>query len=206
MDRRAFITTIGLTVLATRAACAQQPTKTARIGFLVTATIGSPVFLATADPFWRGLRDLGYIEGRNLLIEYRSADGKQERFPSLANDLVRVDVDLILAGSTPHALAARQATRTIPSGCRRTRGQPRATGRQYHGVELSRPGVGRQAAGTAQGGSSESLEGRGSLASRRLRRTHDERHAEGSQGCGGHFRIATSTRGGAMGSTAHFPR
>jgi putative ABC transport system substrate-binding protein len=114
VDRRAFITTIGLTVLPKRAARAQQPTKMARIGFLVTAPIGSPEFQATVDPFWRGLRDLGYVEGRNLLIEYRSADGKQERFPRLANELVRLNVDLILAGSTPHARAAQQATRTIP--------------------------------------------------------------------------------------------
>ena len=103
--------TIGLAVLATPiAARAQQPTKMARIGFLVTASTGSPEFRATVDPFWRGLRDLGYVEGRNLVIEYRSADGKQERFPSLAHDLVRLNVDLILAGSTPHARAAQQAS------------------------------------------------------------------------------------------------
>ena len=106
---------IGLTVLAKPlAAYAQQPTNMARIGFLATASIGSPEFRGVVDPFWRGLRDLGYVEGRNLVIEYRSADGKQERFPSLANDLVRLNVDLILAASTPHARAAQQATRTIP--------------------------------------------------------------------------------------------
>ena len=66
----------------------------ARIGFLATASIGSPEYRGVVDPFWRGLRDLGYVEGRNLVIEYRSADGKQERFPSLANDLVRLNVDL----------------------------------------------------------------------------------------------------------------
>ena len=115
MDRRAFITTIGLTVLAEPiAARAQQPTKMARIGFLVTASTGSPEFTATVDPFRRGLRDLGYVEGRDLIIEYRSADGNQARFPSLASDLVRLNVDLILAGSTPHARAAQRATRTIP--------------------------------------------------------------------------------------------
>ena len=57
---------------------------------------------------------MGYVEGRNLIIEYRSADGKQARFPSLAHDLVRLNVNLILAASTPHARAAQQATRTIP--------------------------------------------------------------------------------------------
>ncbi len=60
------------------------------------------------------MSEVGYVEGRNLIIEYRSADGKQERFPNLANDLVRLNVDLILAASTPHARAAQQATRTIP--------------------------------------------------------------------------------------------
>jgi putative ABC transport system substrate-binding protein len=115
VDRRAFVTTIGLAVLAKPlAAYAQQPTRVARIGFLTTGSIGSPEFRGVVDPFWRGLRDLGYVEGRNLVTEYRSADGKQERFPILANDLVRLNVDLILAASTPHARAAQQATRTIP--------------------------------------------------------------------------------------------
>jgi putative ABC transport system substrate-binding protein len=115
VDRRAFITTMGLTVLAEPiAARAQQPAKMAPIGFSVTASIGSPEFRATVDPFRRGLRDLGYVEGRDLIIEYRSADGNQARFPSLASDLVRLNVDLILAGSTPHARAAQRATRTIP--------------------------------------------------------------------------------------------
>jgi hypothetical protein len=75
VDRRAFITTIGLTVLAKPiAARAQQPTKIPRIGFLATGSIGSPEFRGVVDPFWRGLRDLGYVERRNLIIEYRSAD------------------------------------------------------------------------------------------------------------------------------------
>jgi ABC-type uncharacterized transport system substrate-binding protein len=60
------------------------------------------------------MREFGYEEGRNLVIEFRSADGKQERFSSLAADLVRLNVDVILAGSPPHARAAQQATRTIP--------------------------------------------------------------------------------------------
>jgi putative ABC transport system substrate-binding protein len=57
---------------------------------------------------------LGYVENRDLVIEYRSADGNQTRFPGLANDLVQLNVDLILAASTPHARAAQQATRRIP--------------------------------------------------------------------------------------------
>ena len=115
MKRREIIGGLAATiVLPTVAARAQQPARTVRIGFLITAPLGSPEFRATVDPFTQALGELGYVEGRNLVIEYKSADGKQERFPSLAADLVRIDVDLILAGSTPHARAAQQATRTIP--------------------------------------------------------------------------------------------
>jgi ABC-type uncharacterized transport system substrate-binding protein len=113
--RRKFIRGLAATiVVSTVPARAQQAVKTARIGFLITAPTASPEFRATVDPFRQGLSELGYVEGRNLIIEYRSAEGKQELFPSLANDLVRLRVDLILAGSTPHARAAQQATRTIP--------------------------------------------------------------------------------------------
>jgi putative ABC transport system substrate-binding protein len=60
------------------------------------------------------MRELGYVEGQNFIVEYRSAEGRQERFPSLALDLVGMNVDLIVALATPHARAAQQATRTIP--------------------------------------------------------------------------------------------
>src|SRR5713101_796883 len=62
----------------------------------------------------QGLRDLGYVEGRNLVIEYRDAEGKVERLPALAPELVALNVDVIVAPGTPQALAAKQATRTIP--------------------------------------------------------------------------------------------
>jgi putative ABC transport system substrate-binding protein len=66
------------------------------------------------DTLRKGLRDLGYIEGRNLVIEYRSADGRAERFPDLASELVRLKVDLIVTRGTPAAKAAKNATETIP--------------------------------------------------------------------------------------------
>jgi putative ABC transport system substrate-binding protein len=95
------------------AAEAEQAAKSARIGYL-------GLDRAAADPRIReallqGLRDLGYVEGRNLVIEYRDAEGKPERFPALAAELVALKVDVIVAaGGTLGALAAKQATRTIP--------------------------------------------------------------------------------------------
>ncbi len=66
------------------------------------------------EAFLQGLRDLGYLEGRNVVIEIRDAEGKLERLPALAAELVALKVDVILAGGTAQALAAMEATRTIP--------------------------------------------------------------------------------------------
>src|SRR5712692_3421006 len=93
------------------AAEAQQAAKVARIGYLSTNHGANPHL---REAFLQGLRDLGYVEGRNVVIEYRDAEGKPERHPALAAELVGLKVDVILAGGTPHALAAKHATRTIP--------------------------------------------------------------------------------------------
>jgi len=88
------------------------PGKTeARIGFLSFDRAGNP---RSPEAFVQGLRDLGYAEGRNVVIEYRDADGKTERLPALAAELVALNVDVIVAPSLLAALAAGQATGTIP--------------------------------------------------------------------------------------------
>ena len=113
MDRRAFLGTLtGGLLAAPLAGQAQQPVaKVARIGYLGTNRAANPHL---HEALRQGLRDLGYVEGRNLVIEYRDAEGKVERLPALAPELVALNVDVIVAPGTPQALAAKQATRTIP--------------------------------------------------------------------------------------------
>ena len=94
------------------AAEGQQPQRMARIGYLEfgSAAPGSP----RLEAFRQGLRERGWVEGQNLAIEVRYGEGKQDRLPKLAVDLVNLKVDLIFASTTPAALAAKQATTTIP--------------------------------------------------------------------------------------------
>jgi putative ABC transport system substrate-binding protein len=113
MDRRTFIGGVaGGLVAAPPAARAQRVGKIYRIGIL--EAIPAAQNAANLDALRKGLRDLGYVEGRNLIIEYRSADGRAERFPDLASELVRLKVDLIVTRGTPAARAAKDATGTIP--------------------------------------------------------------------------------------------
>ena len=91
---------------------AQPAERVYRIGVLERTS--PTVNAANLDSFLQGLRALGYVEGRNLAIEYRSAEGRDERFAGLAAELVRLKVDLILTRGTPAALAAKNATPTIP--------------------------------------------------------------------------------------------
>jgi ABC-type uncharacterized transport system substrate-binding protein len=110
--RREFNALIGGAAAWPLAARAQQPTKVARIGFVgLTAADSLPKRL---DAFRAGLRELGYQEGRNIVIEFRWADGQYERLPALFTDLVRRNVDVIVTHGTPGILAAKQATATIP--------------------------------------------------------------------------------------------
>jgi putative ABC transport system substrate-binding protein len=93
-------------------AVAQQPQKVPRIGFL---SLNSRSSIATnAEAFRQGLRDFGYVEGRNIVIEWRYADGKSDRLPSLVSELIHLEVDVIVTSATAPAQAAKQATSTIP--------------------------------------------------------------------------------------------
>jgi putative ABC transport system substrate-binding protein len=112
MERRAFISSITVGLLAAPlAAEAQQAGKVPRIGYLAFNLATSPHL---HEAFRQGLRDLGYVEGRNIVIEYRDTEGKFERFPALAAELVSLRVDLIVAGAFQATLAAKNATKTIP--------------------------------------------------------------------------------------------
>jgi putative ABC transport system substrate-binding protein len=111
MNRRTFIGAMAGGLLAAPLAAEAQAGKGHRIGYLGTNRAANPHL---HEAFRQGLRDLGYVEGRNVVIEYRDAEGKLERLPALAAELVALKVDVIVAPGTPQALAAKQATRTIP--------------------------------------------------------------------------------------------
>jgi len=112
ISRRTFLCGLTLGTLSMPlAAEGQQATKVARIGWLGADTAAVSHLY---EAFRQGLHDLGYVEGRNLVIEYRSAEGKYDRLPALAAELVALKVDVIVAGSTLAAVAATQAIRTIP--------------------------------------------------------------------------------------------
>jgi ABC-type uncharacterized transport system substrate-binding protein len=111
MRRRQFITLLGGLAALPLAAGAQQSGTVFRIGILANYRFGEPDLWAV---FIRGLRDLGYVEGRNITIEWRVSEGKYERLPAFATELVRSKVDVIVVPANQNALAAQQATRTIP--------------------------------------------------------------------------------------------
>jgi putative ABC transport system substrate-binding protein len=114
MDRRRFLlTSLAGAVATPLAAGAQRVGKVYRIGFLGT-TLPTPLTLPLWEAFLEGLREGGYVEGQNLFIERRYSEGKAERFTDFASEFVRLPVDAIVVSSTPAAMAAKQATGTIP--------------------------------------------------------------------------------------------
>ena len=129
-----MIAIIPIWLLATVAAHAQQPTKIPRIGFLGTT---SPSSISTrVEGFRQGLRENGYVEGQNITIEYRWAEGKLDRLPNLAADLVSHKVDIIVTHGEAAIRALKQATKTIPIVVGVT-GDLVVTG---HAASLARPG------------------------------------------------------------------
>src|SRR5262245_28584628 len=90
----------------------QQPKKISRIGFLGAASMSANS--ARIEAFRQGLRELGYVEGKNIVIEYRYADGKSDRLPALAVELVGLKVDVIISGGGGATRPAKEATATIP--------------------------------------------------------------------------------------------
>jgi putative tryptophan/tyrosine transport system substrate-binding protein len=113
MRRRQFITLIGGAAAWPLAVRAQQPArKVPLIGYLGVASAADGA--RGAEAFETGLRDLGYVPGKSLVVEYRWADGRYEQLDVLATELVRVPVDVLFAPTTAAALAARKATTTIP--------------------------------------------------------------------------------------------
>jgi putative ABC transport system substrate-binding protein len=113
MKRGAFLRTVSVGLIAApRGAEAQQTGRVCRIGFLGNSTAALEANLV--GPFREGLRELGYDEGRNVVIEYRWAEAKYERLPALIAELIALKVDVIVTAGTPAALAVKKATTSVP--------------------------------------------------------------------------------------------
>ncbi len=132
MNRRAFVVGIGAMVAAPLEVQAQP--GVVRVGILAS---GSPRSVPLIGVFEQRLRELGFVEGQNLIVEFRTAEGRAERLPTLARDLVRLKADVILAPTAPAVHAVKQATGTIPIVTIATDYDPIAAG---FVASLSRPG------------------------------------------------------------------
>jgi ABC-type uncharacterized transport system substrate-binding protein len=103
---------VGLTLAFVHSAAAQQQAKVSKIGWLGAGSVSLPT--GPRELFWREFRKLGYVEDKNIATEYRYSDNKLDRLPALADELVRLKVEILVAGGSNAALAARDATKTIP--------------------------------------------------------------------------------------------
>jgi putative ABC transport system substrate-binding protein len=114
MKRRTFIAEIGSAATWPLVARGQQPKKVARIGFLVTPSLESTETRTILNAFYQGLRERGYTNGENVIVEVRAANSMIERFPALANELVGLNLDVIVASNSVAGRAVQQMTTTIP--------------------------------------------------------------------------------------------
>src|SRR6266481_6005108 len=116
MRKKILIWLLATVLLMTASyAYAQQSAKIPRIGVLSRRANPSPTAPdPNADAFRQGLRELGYIEGKNIILEYRYAEGKVDRLPVLVAELLQLKVDVLLSGTIPGIRAAKQATKTVP--------------------------------------------------------------------------------------------
>ena len=160
MRRRDFITLVGSSAIAWPVtARAQQGQRVRRIGVLMSISETNPAAQVNVTAFAAGLREQGWIEGRNVQIDYRWARGQPDLVRKFAAELVAAQPDIIVSQGAPNAVALRDATRTIPivflyvsdpigMGCRREHETPR---RKYNGICDLRALAGRQMVGAAQG-------------------------------------------------------
>src|SRR5262245_16465096 len=112
--RRILAAALAFALLAPAFAVRAQPAgKVYRLGYLASGSRSGAADPRALEAFQQGLRELGWIDGQTILIEYRFAEGRAERLPGLAEELVRLKVDIIAAAPTPAVVAARNATRTI---------------------------------------------------------------------------------------------
>jgi ABC-type uncharacterized transport system substrate-binding protein len=139
---------------------AQQPKRNSRIGFLTSSSASA--YTKRVEAFRGGLRDLGYVEGQNIAVEYRYAEGKNDRLTELTAELVRLKVDVIVAGGDTSVRAAKKVTEAIPIVTTIV-SDPVALGfvaspceawRKHHGVYQLSTGARWKTAGAPQGGSS----------------------------------------------------
>jgi putative tryptophan/tyrosine transport system substrate-binding protein len=112
MDKKLLCLALITTLASVFPAEAQQPKKVSRIGVLSGGTASSNA--SRIQAFRQGLRDLGYVEGQNVTIEYRYTEGLDDRIPNLAAELVQLKVDVIITAGTPATQAANNATKAIP--------------------------------------------------------------------------------------------
>ena len=160
-SRRQVVQGVGIAGLALLGGCGRLPFQAepaAKVHRISNLSLSSGL-VSFREAFREGLREHGYQEGKDLLIEYRSADGRQERLPDLAAELAHLPVDVIVVGGVEPAQAARNVTTTIPivlttstdPGASRARYEPRAPGHERHRRHQYASPAHREAAGAPEG-------------------------------------------------------